>query len=70
MKKYHISPAKLFWHLIEGITSSCFLKFKHRLIISDYDVSRNIAKDTGMVAKDINRILEKVKGSHERQQKR
>lgn len=70
MKKYHIGLAKLFRYLIEGITSSCFLKFKYRLIISDYDVSRNIAKDTGMIAKDINRIFEKVKGNYERQQKR
>ncbi len=70
MRKHSISLVKLLWYCLEGMVSCCVLKFKYRLIAWDSDLSRVIAKDSGMLARDINNILEKAKGGHERRKKK
>jgi hypothetical protein len=70
MEKYHIGRAKLFWNFIEGIVSCCVLKFQYRQIANDTDVNMSISNDLGSVARDIERVLEKIEGRYERREKK
>lgn len=70
MNKYFVNLVKLLRRYVKGISLYGLLKFKYRMINADNDIARNLARDSDMLAKDINTVLEKVKGKHERQQKK